>query len=241
MAWPKSIRWRYSLRALLVFIALFAVWCGYHSERSYRERKAAEVLRARGARFVFHHGRDWDKSLWNILRSAYPKLIETTWRDRYITSVRVVTTLDGEVAQAISQLPHVESVTIESSPTRAPGRSLSAGNLVVPSVEPGVVRTLVSGRQLRGVGLICFSLSDADCRALAEHRDFEGFSFHHCQIPENGFARLFALPRLRRVFMEDCSPTGSELTQIPGSASLEDLHIQSTPVGSRTSFKTCHC
>jgi hypothetical protein len=32
MAWPKSIRWRYSLRALFVFITVFMLWGGYHVE-----------------------------------------------------------------------------------------------------------------------------------------------------------------------------------------------------------------
>jgi hypothetical protein len=44
------LRLRYSLRALLVFLTLFMLWGGYHTNRGWRERQAETLLTSAGAR-----------------------------------------------------------------------------------------------------------------------------------------------------------------------------------------------
>lgn len=235
MAWPKSLRWRYSLRALFVFISLFALWAGYHADRARREQRAAADLEGRGATFEFHHGQEWSSSIWTFTRQAYPRFIDATWGERYVTGVHLVSALDRETAEAIADLPHLRSLRIESTrDARGPYRVDCNGKLLgLPrgNIPPRVMEIIVSNPTLRGISMEHFSLSGDDCRAVSSQTRFVGLSFIHCDFTEGGFARVIAMPCLHRVFIDDCSPTGMNLRSSPGSTSLESLYIHNTPIG----------
>jgi hypothetical protein len=120
MAWlqllrfPKSLRWRYSLRALLLFITLFMIWGRYHTNRSWKERYAERILAERGASFAY-----WTKpsgsTVWSNVQFGYRKIVKVLWRERSIKHVTLNSPPDLATVQAIVAIPSRGQVTIVTS------------------------------------------------------------------------------------------------------------------------------
>src|SRR5262245_34071865 len=104
MSSRRKIRVRYTLRSLLVFITLFALWGGYHANRGWKERRAVEVLRKHGAQL------GWGASLQgggmvSLATGAYSLMVGAIWGDHCVGEVQVLAPLDGEIADALAELP----------------------------------------------------------------------------------------------------------------------------------------
>ena len=105
---------RDTLRALFVFITLFMLWGGYHTNRALKERNAVAVLRRHEASLGFVEMRSKTGFVADVARS-YRRFVQLIWRQPSVTSVALVSTLDeDEVVDAISSLPRMSELAITS-------------------------------------------------------------------------------------------------------------------------------
>src|SRR5687768_16063132 len=109
MPWPRSIRFRYSLRALLVFLTLFALWGGYHTNRGMKERRALEVLRRHDGTSISVDSIRPREGMVAFMADAYKSVVRLVWREPFVTSVSICS-LDPSVTQAIQAMPHLEQI-----------------------------------------------------------------------------------------------------------------------------------
>src|SRR3954454_11292929 len=101
MSWPRSLRFRYSLRALAIFLTLFCLWGGYHANRGWRERHAERVLFRHGASIEYWTGESRSFVIGTPLR-LYWKLVGWLWGDRLIRSIAVTGPLDSDMIAALA-------------------------------------------------------------------------------------------------------------------------------------------
>jgi hypothetical protein len=233
MFWrPRSLRLRYTLRALLVFITLFMLWGGYHTNRSWKERAAEDVLKARGASFEYAT-HSFDGTLSEKAAAAYAMLIETVWQDRSIRSVRLLAPLDAEVVGALCVLTQLKSLTTCPSErtSEAYARVLS-GKALSPteSMPNGALERIQRSCPLQQLIIGSWVLSDGDCLAIASCPTITHLEISGSRVSEQGLARLICKPGLRWFSFEFCDVTGSGLAKQPGSPTLERLYCGVAPV-----------
>jgi hypothetical protein len=239
MAWlkllrfPKSLRWRYSLRALLLFITLFMIWGGYHTNRSWNERHAERILAERGASFAY-----WTEpsgsTVWSNVQFGYRKIVEALWRERSIKHVTLNSPPDLAAVQAIVALPSLESLDLWAKPSLTDEeRAAMQKGILTPYVKmpEGALPELLSQVRLRSLSLSQWFLNDEDLRAIGEHDSLEGLSIVGSTVSEDGFANVLTLPRLRGFMCTYCQVRGDRLATVPGSRTLEWADTLWTPVG----------
>lgn len=230
---PRSLRVRYTLRALFVFITLFMLWGGYHTNRGWKEREAERILGR-------HHsgcgygpkkvGSGWISEL----RFAYLKLVQLVWRERFITQAMVNAPPEGEVLDAILALPHLEGLSLNPAPSTKEEQELYAEKRIVEAKDKmpaGALERIIARRPLRVLELTTWILSDDDCRAIAECQSLEYLGLFGSQCSEEALAKLVTLPRLRHLRMSHCPVTGAGLASVPGSHSLQVIDCPHAPVG----------
>src|SRR5688500_8487991 len=114
MLLQRLFRFRYSLRALLVFITLFALWGGYHANRGWKERRASAVLRRYGATFRWADS-TYAQGWLGLPKTGYWLLVGTLWGDTRIGNVQVFCPLNDELADALASLPALEQLYLAQS------------------------------------------------------------------------------------------------------------------------------
>lgn len=234
MARPRFIRFRYTLRALLAFVTLLCLWGGYHSERSWRERKAEEVLKRHGASFQYGPV-SGGESAWSSTVFAYQKLVQSVWRERFITTV-CLGQPDDEVVEVACVLPHLRhlqlrpphALTYPEEGDANPKLPLRGPRVPMPE---GAVAKILEAHSLRHLVIKGWSLSDNDWAAIARHRTLEGLSITDTNVSEERFAEILALPRLEFIDCGRCDVTGQALAGRAGSLSLNELNGAHTPLG----------
>ena len=236
MVWrPRSVRARYSLRALLVFITLFMLWGGYHTNRSWKERQAEEILRQRGA--TFGYGQYPTKgNVAERLIGAYWRFAGTLWGERNITIVHYQGSLDAKAADALLSLPSLKSLYLSSSPQRTSEENYRLLKSLKPwpataKLPPGFLREIIAKCEPTNLDLQEWVLSDDECQALADRHVLLPVSLCGCAISEENLAKLITQPGRQSLNFAYCDVTGSALKGHPGSPTLEHLHSSGTRVG----------
>lgn len=230
----RKVRFRYTLRALLVFITLFMLWGGYHTNRSWKERAAEQFLRERGA--SFQYGRKYTGTdIRSRIAAAYEKLVQTVWRERLITFASVHGPLEPEVVDAIVALPHLESLMANPGPrmTEQELALLRRKGIVEAKVAaaPGAVERILANHRLKGLWMATWILSDEDCAAIANHDSLQELNLYGSALSEHGFAEILRLPRLESLTFSYCQVTGANVSSVPGSHSLDVVECYHAPVG----------
>lgn len=235
MPWPRSIRFRYSLRALLVLLTLFAIWGGYHTNLGLKERSALEVFRGHGGAVISYDslGRRGPSFL-KAASDAYMRVVRLIWGEQFLTSVQV-RSLAPEVLEALDSLPHLQEVGVSVPLPRVgigqPDAQYEDGAVEdMPRLPSRVIQRLLANRRLKSLVLSGWILSDDDCRAISGHHSIEGLTVVACEVSEEGFGKLMTLRRLYEVNLSYCNVTGSNLRTMLGLESLERVNVQCTSV-----------
>jgi hypothetical protein len=211
MLLPRFLRFRYSLRALFVFITIFAAWGGYHGNRAFNERRAETILRRADAH----------------LSRCPPSL--HLWPYRFIGEVYVESDLNPSVAWAIGHLPYLRRLTIE-----APGKSAMAGSrrewqprAKIPS---GAMQQVLRSNWITDVHLEGWEIPDDACATLGSRPSVSYITLMSCQPTEDGFERIMLAPNLVHICLWSCTVTGEKLTTATGSISIREVECHNTPV-----------
>jgi hypothetical protein len=230
----RSPRFRYTLRALLVFVTLFCLWGGYHANRAFKQRQARSVLLRYNASISSEL--EWPEPPWDPLGAldyGYQRLVQTIWRDPYVTHVSVTSPLPPEVIDALGALPHLRNLTLKPPPHLQRWNPKSRTPVLDPQVKmPGAaLDRILGGKRLRYLQLDEWSFSEADFRAISRQRDLEGLTMTMTSLSEEGLAELITLPRLQSFTCYGCQVTGAQLAGLPGSRTLERIRADYSPVG----------
>ena len=99
---PRSLRVRYTLRTLFVFITVLCLWAGLHAHCASTLHRIEQVL-ARHHAVVRYGRRDRSEGLRGALWLGYEWMAWIVWADRGVASVGINSDLDPEVVAALSR------------------------------------------------------------------------------------------------------------------------------------------
>jgi hypothetical protein len=222
MAPPRSFRFRFTLRALLVLVTLFCVWAGYHSNRAWRERQSEAILKEYGA---LYGGRKLTVNMsWpQRLGESYRRMVAPLWGDRSIHSVTIRRGLEPEAAEALAMLPSLETLILESRDRyserkRAESQGHRERRVFPPKsrMTEGALARALSNPSIRQLFLSDWILSADDCGALGAHQNLKTVEFTRCEISEEGLCAILELNRLERISFSQCDVTGAQIACVPG-------------------------
>jgi hypothetical protein len=227
----KPRRLRYTLRALFVFITLFMVWGGYHTNRSWKERAAEQVLREQGA--VLGSDRTWaEHNLFARVSSIYDTVVRLVWRERFITRVQINSPLEESAIEALLALPHLDSLSSEPQKFTSQERIRMHSFQYKPTamLPPDALGRILAQHQLKELSLGAWILADSDCAAIGKHDSLIGLSITQSSFSERGFADMLTLPRLQSLTVLMCQARGDQVATLPALESLERVNCTGTPV-----------
>jgi hypothetical protein len=229
---PRSLRLRYTLRALLVFITLFMLWGGYHTNRSWKERAAEDVLKARGASLEFAT-HSFEGTIGEKLAAAYAMLVEAVWQDRSVSRVMLLAPMDPEVVDALCALSQLKGLTTEPS-QRTPEQyaRIRSGKAAAPTemLPEGALERILAACPLVELTIGCWALRDVDCQTIASCPTIRYLAVDGCSLSELGLARLVSKRGLIWFTFGLCEVTGNRLSNEPGSPTLEKVLCGVAPV-----------
>jgi hypothetical protein len=240
MAKVRSIRFRYTLRALLVFVTLFMLWGGYHTNRGIYERRAMALIIARGGSCSSHLRKP--EGIVGGIKYAYSRLVRFLWREPFTTHVHINSKLEPEVVSALLDFPHLESLGVQ--PIKY---SLQQILRMKDEWEPkfpmpeGALIDLLQKHSLENLDLSGWILTDTDCRAVASHHTLLWMSLYGCDVSEDGFAEIMALPHLRSLNFSCTKVNGDKLAHLSGSASLEQIDGSCSGIGQECAKYFARC
>lgn len=230
---PRSLRVRYTLRALFVFIALFMLWGGYHTNRSWKERAAEDVLRRHRVSFIYGPKRSGAGFVASV-RFGYLKVVQLVWRERFITGVSIDANPSADIVDAILCLPHLESLSLSPALPTNEEQWLYISQRVVEAKDvlpEQAVQRILSTSKLRYLTLSTWILNDDECRAISDHRTLEYLNLFGSNISEDALAGMVTLPKLRHLTISHCPVTGAKLATVPGSSTLAVVECLHAPIG----------
>lgn len=227
----RKLRLSYSLRALLVFITLFMLWGGFHANRGWKERAAADALTKHGASLRW--GRTRSTRTWfSPISTGYWRIVGFLWGERFITEVHVYS-LEPDVVDALCELPHLESLivhpkrltrqeTLEYSPLTARAWATPPKN---------AIRRILSRHRLKQLMLCQWNLNEDELGEVCRHRTLVAVGVGAAQLTEEQLAEILTLPDLHNVFLCDGGAiTGDALAAVHGSSTLERIACFGSPV-----------
>jgi hypothetical protein len=219
---PKSLRWRYSLRTLLVFITLFMLWGGYHAGRSWPERRAELVVRP--WEVVLHRGPSPPNRLVRYPVYAYQRLVQVLWGERFIGHVTLCVEPKPEAVEAIAALPNLKGLSVYR-------RSTATGDVPRITIPDGSIECILAKRQLCTLELATADLGARDLRAIARHHSLESVSLSHAKLSDEDLAAMARSPELGLLRFSHCNVTGANLASAPGSTVLHSIECAEAPLG----------
>jgi len=166
---PRSLRVRFTLRALFVFITLFMLWGGYHTNRGWKERAAENVLTKRGASCQYAK-QTIEGDLIQRVAAVYGRVVQILWRERAVTYVSLDASLDAEVVEALASLPNLKSLWISpEKPNAEQGQLMKDGKALKPkeAVPNGALERILGACPLRQLAISGWVLSDSDCQRIS--------------------------------------------------------------------------
>jgi hypothetical protein len=222
MAARRLIRFRYTLRALLVFITLFMLWGGYHTNRGWKERAALRVLRQNGASISRESGTNY-AGLWGQICGAYRSVVSRLWGEELVTSVHLYT-LDPELIDAVVLLPHLKSFGADFEYIPASERpSLPTDQYCLGTPPEGAIARILNRHELTQLSLGQWTVDTGDLDRISHHHSLVGLSIGSTAMTEAQLAKILHMPHLRHLTI--CAATFKEmqLNDIVGSTTLESL------------------
>jgi hypothetical protein len=244
MFWrPRSLRLRYTLRALLVFITLFMLWGGYHTNRSWKERAAVELLQRHHASLTYGPDRP-GSDFASYVVFAYEKLAQFIWREPFVTRAKISAPLEPDVVEALCALPHAKSVGVSPNyPTEKERDRQATERSFSPRVATprGAFAQILGRLQLQQFSCNAWYLSEEDCRAIGSHPTLQFVSLNLSHCSEEGFAEILKAPKMRYFSFTYSNVTGEKLARESGSASLETITCDYTPAGHEFAAYVSRC
>jgi hypothetical protein len=231
MPWPRLLRFRFSLRALLVFITLFAIWGGYHANRGWKERRAEQVLQTKAqASFQYGHRRDVSNPLL-AAAAGYEWIVRQLSLERYITRASVGSSLELEIVEALRCLPHLASLDLGPrglSMREWESRGGKPIQLARVALQTGAIEQVLAPHAIREMHINGYMLSDDDCDTVARHQSIEDLTLIDTSLSSKGLKSLLMMPHLRWISIANSDVIDIEVEVQEGSPTVKRIMIVHT-------------
>ena len=236
MFWrPRSLRLRYTLRALLLITTLVAVWCAFHANRGRSERNMERELTLAGATV--------DSGLDRITgeprrATTYERFLRFAFAQRFIRSVRTQhKVLAPELIDRVWRLPHLESaVFLDCKLTNDHLRSLSMAtklnslHLTESGLTDDGLQGLESLTQLCYVHISKANVGDATLERLATLPELEAIELWGVSITGRGVKSLSCRHVLTRFSGNDSPIHNDFLATLSECRTLRQLELVRTNI-----------
>lgn len=219
--------WRYSLRGLLLFIAVCGVLLAIWTHHARTQRRARQAVEDAGAWVRFTYEYDADGQSAKGAKPPGPAWIRELIGDEYFTSICDVSAqwsrlTDSHLA-AFAALPKLRSFTTNHEHVGTlvgtfaigPGEARGKGHYVDGSYERFTDDQLVT---------------DEGLTHLARCRSLEHLVLFSTDISDAGIASLAGLPNLRLLMIDSPRISDGAVKHFAGMRSLRKLYVHATSI-----------
>ena len=212
---PRRRWFRFSLRTLLLLVAIIGVPLGMKMNRVRNQRLVVAELRRLNAQIMYDYEDTRTKGVQTVVNPPQipgPAWLRRLLGDEYFVEV-ISVRLDGpkvtdETVASISKLPNLRSITLDYADKIS---------------DKGLAH--LEGMQLEGLGLTyCPGISDEGLAHLARMQDLESLALFSDRITSAGLERLTGLKRLK-ILSVSGRITDSYLEQVSKLSSLEEFLV----------------
>jgi hypothetical protein len=215
---PRSLRVRFTLRALLVFTTIAAIWCAFHANRGRYERGVEREFVALGGRVLFgKYDPTTGKTGKTIAPSGYQRFLMRLFGERFIVGIEITgNTLpdaklpEGLVDRALA-LPHLASFTARQC-----------------NVHDDDLRNLARASGLQALVLSDNPVTDEGLRDLERLVHLEFLDLDGTAIGDGTLFRLPRLPELVSVSVSRTRVTGKGMPPFAANGTLRNLTAEKT-------------
>ena len=234
-------RWsRFSLRLLLLLVAMIAIPLGWKMNRVHNQRLVvAEVTRLNG--FVgYHHQLRSVKVARRTAEPPGPKWLTAFLGDDFFADIILVSVGGEQVTDKtmyqVASLPHLNTFSINSdrigdAGVRSLARHSGLDSLTVTSAivtEQGLMQ-LTGLKGLKHLSLGLFSVGDSEIETITGLKQLESLDLHGMPaISDKTLDRLPELNNLRHLSLRDVPITDAGLRHLYGISKLESLRLVQT-------------
>ena len=217
-------RLRFSLKALLVAMALFSLWLGYITHRARQQKQAVAAITEVGGRLSFAHQRmpndkDGARSYDREIEPPVPRWIVNAVGVDYFRSVDSVSLVDAPVSDQwlaqLDKLPSLISLTLRRTNVTGPGVAQ--------------LRWLRNLEQLDIEGM--HDVTDETLRSIGQCRRLEQLSLYNCPaITDVGLQYLAPLVKMEQLVLSNSQVTDAGVVHLAGMSKLRMLQLGGTHV-----------
>ena len=225
---PKR-RWgQFSLRSMLLLVALVAVWLTVETSRSRRQAKAVMTIQKLGGIVKFDY--EYDKNGRDIPNaiSSVPHWLRSSIGEDYF---RTVVTLDiavGSFRDRNRQPPKAVDEALNAISNLPDLRILEIG--ANPAIDDESLAHLSGLRKLRTLYLYRTGIEGPGLRQLRGSAEIESLSLDQTPLSDEGLVSLRDLPKLRWLRLANTKITDAGLLYLIRLPALEELCVDNTDV-----------
>jgi WD40 repeat protein len=231
---PRRRRWlRFSLRAMLLIIAVFAIWLGFKTKNARDQRAALTAIRQAGGTPYFDYQLVKNKTDWDLTAKAPgPDWLRNLLGEEYFAEVVGVgfekrSLPPEEFVKLLQQLSRVHSITMIAAEdrqrnTKSPSRinELRENQKANPSANrPGPLKPLSSAFD----HIPNTTILDAFLEPIGKLESLESLYLSNDAISDEGLKHLHNLHRLESLDLSDTDISGSGLQYLPIKLTVLDL------------------
>ena len=253
---PKR-RWlRFSLRSLLVVIAVLCIWLGMEVNRVREQKQAVEMITRLGGRVSYDY---WDNAIRQpgirqrmamaniqqgppvVIEPPGPKWLRGLVGDEYFQNLSTVGFVDTPVTDAdLELLKNQNSLWClrlwETQITDTGLRHIRRlRNLLILDLrnahvtDAGLVH-IGKLNNLRGLGLGYTQVTDAGLEHVRRLADLESLGLSHTRVTDDGIAHLSGLTELWSLDLDGTEITDAGLAHLAGLRRLQWLQLNDTMI-----------
>ena len=216
---PRHRWYQFSLRTLLVFVAVGGIglgWLGVRLQRARKQKEAVEAILMLGGSVSYDCEFDEDGNLVDRVDSTVPAwLLRMLGPDFFyeVTHVFCWSEFGGDDATHFQGLGSLELLWLENS-----------------DITDAGLKNLRGLTKLRELNLRCTRVTDEGLEHLAGLTNLEALYLDATQVTDAGLRHLESMKKLRSLGLSETQVTDAGLRDLQGLTTLELLYLDGTQV-----------
>jgi hypothetical protein len=210
---PKRRWYQFSLRALLLLMAAFALWLGITVHRVRQQEEAIHTVLHLGGTVYYDYQSEQDSSGRTFIDPqappSGPAWLRAVVGEEYFREVTDVSLRDTKVSDAelefLAKLPRLETLDLSNTPVNSDG-----------------LVHLRKLRQLRGLSLCNTDVDDSGMKHIGRLTSLQRLSLWNTKIGDDGLEPLSGLTDMRNLVLDGTDVSDEGLKHLQGMADLEE-------------------